>query len=171
MERKEWRFVDKSDWGDGPWQKEADKFQWPDENTGFPCLIVRAPLTGSLCGYVGVSKKHPDYGKYYEDIDIDVHGGLTFAAGCAEDREHGICHIVGPGEDDAVWWFGFDTGHAFDLTPAMEVRRKALETRHPDLPKEPRGTPWDARYKTARYLKSQVKSLARQLKLREKRRV
>lgn len=56
--------VDKSGWGDGPWQLEPDKKQWEDEVTGLPCLIVRnTQVTGSLCGYVGVPQGHPLYGK------------------------------------------------------------------------------------------------------------
>ena len=34
MEHKTWATVDKSAWGDGPWQDEPDKEQWPDEATG-----------------------------------------------------------------------------------------------------------------------------------------
>ena len=73
--------VDKSTWGDGPWQAEPDKKQWSDPATGLPCLIVRGPV-GALCGYVGVSPDHPLYGKGHDDLDVEVHGGLTFARGC-----------------------------------------------------------------------------------------
>ncbi len=31
METKEWRFIDKSKWGEGPWQSEPDKMQWLDK--------------------------------------------------------------------------------------------------------------------------------------------
>lgn len=61
METREYRTVDKSAWGPGPWQDEPDKRQWQDEATGLPCLIVRNPA-GALCGYVGVSKEHPAFG-------------------------------------------------------------------------------------------------------------
>ena len=40
METIDYRTVDKTTWGAGPWQDEPDKKQWRDE-TGFPCLIVR----------------------------------------------------------------------------------------------------------------------------------
>ena len=33
----------------------------------------------SYCVYVILSNNHPDVGKDYEEIDIDVHGGLTYA--------------------------------------------------------------------------------------------
>lgn len=38
-----------------------------DEETGYPCLIVRAPVTGALCGYVGVPERHPLYGCPYNE--------------------------------------------------------------------------------------------------------
>lgn len=74
---------DKSDWGDGAWQREPDKMQWPDERTGMPCMMVRGP-SGSWCGYVGVLPGHPAYGQPYQDIDVSVHGGLTFSDVCAD---------------------------------------------------------------------------------------
>lgn len=83
MQAIEYRTVDKSEWLDGPWKYEPDKKQWRDEATGLPCLIVRGP-SGSLCGYVGVPPTHPAYGKQYDDVSVEVHGGLTFADKCAE---------------------------------------------------------------------------------------
>lgn len=67
METKEYTTMDKSTWGEGEWQSECDKRQWKDEETGYPCLIVRAPVTGALCGYVGVPEKHLLYGCCYGD--------------------------------------------------------------------------------------------------------
>ena len=49
MQRIEYRTIDKSQWGEGPWQDEPDKIQWQDEETGLPCLIVRGHM-GFLCG-------------------------------------------------------------------------------------------------------------------------
>lgn len=118
METIEYRTIDKSNWPQGPWTKEVDKRQWPDITTALPCLIVRNRSAGHLCGYVGVPPGHPLHGKHYEEPDVDVHGGLTFAGSCRPNsEEHGICHIPGPGEPDAVWWFGFDCGHYDDVSP------------------------------------------------------
>jgi len=33
---------------------------------------------GHSNGYIGVPKGHVWYGKHYDDIECDVHGGLTF---------------------------------------------------------------------------------------------
>ena len=122
MKTIEYRTIDKSGWGSGPWQTECDKRQWMDEATGLPCLIVRNEVLGFLCGYVGVARGHPLFEASYDDDgarDLEVHGGLTFADKCqpARAEDHGICHAVEPGEDDDVWWLGFDSGHALDLVP------------------------------------------------------
>ena len=63
MKTMEYRTIDKSTWGEGEWQNEPDKKQWQDEETNYPCLIVRSPVSGSLCGYVGVSEGHALFGK------------------------------------------------------------------------------------------------------------
>lgn len=84
MERIEYRgIVDKADWSRGPWDEEPDKIQWRDHASGLPCMIVRGP-SGSLCGYVGVPECHSAHGKDYDSLDVEVHGGLTFARGCSE---------------------------------------------------------------------------------------
>ena len=117
MKTLSYHTTDKSQWLDGPWKDEPDKMQWPDAATGYPCLIVRNPV-GALCGYVGVTKDHPAYGKGYEDVDAGAHGGLTFAGKCRPGGEdHAICHVVEAGEDDDVWWLGFDCAHSNDFTP------------------------------------------------------
>ena len=56
-------------------------------------------------GYVLVPEGHKFHDKRYDDIDVDVHGGLTFSE-----------HI--PEGDDFGWrpgyWVGFDTAHTGD---------------------------------------------------------
>lgn len=83
MERITYTTIDKSSWPRGPWDSEPDKVQWQDETTHLPCLIVRSP-SGALCGYVGVPRSHPFYERYYDDCNIDAHGGLTFAGHCSK---------------------------------------------------------------------------------------
>jgi hypothetical protein len=175
METKEYRTVDKSEWGGGPWDDEPDKVQYQDEVTGMPCLIVRGPLD-VLCGYVGVDENHPWHGKEYSDDDVcvDVHGGLTFSESCQEIPEGvsiaeemkgnppeavGICHIPGPGEPDNVWWFGFDTGHHTDLTPTMNKSMREWREQYNIEYKSGLGQT----YKTIDYVKEQIQMLAIQL--------
>ena len=101
MEKIEYRTIDKSGWSRGEWDDEPDKMQWVDEQTSMPCLIVRNN-GGALCGYVGVGRNHPLFGKDYNDcispekhegpVDyhyectpsgiLEAHGGITFADGC-----------------------------------------------------------------------------------------
>lgn len=67
MKTLEYRTIDKSPWGAGPWDIEPDKMQWRDEATGLPCLIVRNH-GGAWCGYVGVADGHPLYRVGYSDV-------------------------------------------------------------------------------------------------------
>jgi hypothetical protein len=154
MKQQEWHFTDKSTWGDGEWMSEPDKMQWTDEATGLPCLIVRGP-SGALCGYVGVSSSHPAFEKDFSDVDVSCHGGLTFADKCSG-TEHGICHKVEDGEDDNVWWLGFDCYHGCDIGPGAEARYRAkgIRSLHDS----------DAKYRTVDYVKREVTRLAEQLK-------
>jgi hypothetical protein len=130
--------VDKSEWGDGPWQNEPDKIQWRDEATGLPCLVNRGP-SGAWCGYVGVPPSHPAYEVDYDDVyelaggypdgydRISVHGGLTYSRHCAHGpEESSICHVPEPGEPDNVWWLGFDCAHSGDLAPRMVLDRSTV---------------------------------------------
>lgn len=197
MTDSEWTYVDKSAWPRGEWDGEPDKKQWTDPATGLPCLIVRNP-GGALCGYVGVSAGHPAFEKNWDAVNVDVHGGLTFADKCADmSREawerarkvfadsraeaekfpqgdsaerirawspvidsyeawvekmqgRAICHLVQPGDDDNVWWLGFDCSHCGDVTPKYDGRYPRFER--------------DANYKSIGYVTRQVESLAAQLK-------
>lgn len=157
---KEYRTMDKTKWGPGPWQDEPDKVQWMDEQTGLPCLIVRAPSTGALCGYVGVAHGHPAYLADYDSVEADVHGGLTFAGPCQKGVpiESGVCHVPALGEVDDVWWLGFDCAHAFDVMPAMNALRATIWKDLPPL-KEMRDV-----YRDIAYVKAEVAALAAQLK-------
>ena len=114
---EEYRTEDKAGWGEGPWQDEPDKVVWVDPATGLDCMAHRN-RSGAWCGYVGVPAGHPAYGQDYDNVDVDCHGGLTFAAGCQEtgDPAHGICHVPQEGRPAEVWWLGFDCAH-FKMRP------------------------------------------------------
>jgi hypothetical protein len=156
----QYRTMEKSAWGDGPWQDEPDKVQWSDETTGYACLIVRN-WSGALCGYVGVQKGHPLYERSWSDCQdfVKVHGGLTYSNHCQESQdgsrveESGICHKTHG--DDKTWWLGFDTCHAWDVVPGY--------------PSEPLLGDWGTWvYRDIAYVRGEVASLARQLKEMEK---
>ena len=134
MDTIEYRTMDKAAWQRGPWDDEPDKIQWQDEATEMPCLINRNRM-GALCGYVGVPVGHPWHGQGYDDCRLpddgwpDVHGGLTYSAGCdhSDDPSAGICHVPGEGEPDNVWWLGFDCAHAWDKSD-MGYPQSMLDT-------------------------------------------
>lgn len=142
MSKIEIPVIDKTGWGEGPWQHEPDRVEF--EHAGLPCLMQRHERFGHWCGYAAVPPGHPAYGKDLDDIDVEAHGGVTYAALCAG----AICHTPKPGEPDNVWWFGFDCAHAFDLIPAMT---------HPSL-RFP-----DEHYRDLTYVRGQVERLAEQL--------
>lgn len=146
MRTIEYTTIDKSQWRRGPWDNEVDKKQWLDAASGLPCMIRRAGSMGHWCGYVGVPRNHPLYRRDYNDIDVDVHGGLTFADACRDGPDHSaICHKVEPGEDDDVWWLGFDCGHDGDISPGMQWVRP------------------DGFYRDQAYVEDEVVRLAKQL--------
>lgn len=103
--------------GVGPWVDEPDRVEWKSAG-GLPCLIVRNAACGHLCGYVAVPPGHPMHGRGTDDerLDLDVHGGITYAAACRGD----VCHVPAPGEPDDVWWIGFDAAHAGDAIPLTD---------------------------------------------------
>lgn len=84
--------------------------EWPPSNLepearwhahGLECMVLKGPL-GTLNGYVRVPTSHSDAMRLYSEVDIDVHGGLTFGMRVANGR-----------------WFGFDTAHVGDYVPDL----------------------------------------------------
>ena len=133
--------------GEGPWNDEADKVSWVDEETGLGCIMLRQ-TDGTISGYVGVGPDHPLFGYEADAVPVGisgtVHGGVTYGRECEvnrfERRAHGkprqerytVCHTtfvrtiqeyrtVRTTENDFdhedLWWFGFDTSHPGDLVP------------------------------------------------------
>jgi hypothetical protein len=58
--------IDKSTWGAGPWQDEPDRVDFIAH--GFACLALRHPDHGHYCGYAGVPREHPFYGRPHGEI-------------------------------------------------------------------------------------------------------
>jgi hypothetical protein len=139
------RDIDRSGWGAGSWDEEPDRVDF--EHAGFPCLILRTRM-GFLCGYVAVPEGHPDFEKTYDDIGVDVHGGLTYAAHCSGH----ICHVPAPGAPDNVWWLGFDCAHCWDIAPGRVADDKRYGLHDPM-----------SQYRDIRYVRREVESLADQL--------
>ena len=120
--------------GEGPWSKENDRVEF--KNAGLTCLIQRNSL-GAWCGYVGIPSSHRFYKKHYDtvDVEVEVHGGLTYSGECAGV----ICH-----KTEKLWWFGFDCAHYMDFIPTFCKIGKDI-------------------YRDQRYVTEQTMSLAEQL--------
>ena len=82
------------------WEQEPNSKKFGE--SGYLCEVRRHPSLGHLCGYVHLPKGHELFGIGYYDVDVNIHGGLTYA-----EQE---------GDD---WVFGFDCAHAGDLVPGM----------------------------------------------------
>ncbi len=150
----------------GEWQSEPDHFEFFDDRTAYHCLGARTAM-GTWCGYVSVPKKHPLYGKDRNRVNplVQIHGGITF-----EGAMHG---------KTGRWYFGFDCCHAFDLIPCMIALMESSgfakellefdETLRDFLGKHGLGYKPMKEYRNIRYVKSECKRMARQLKLLERR--
>ena len=57
-------------------------------------------------GYLGVSRDHPWWRKGINEIEAEVHGGVTYTS--HRNPVHGS-------EKNDVWWVGFTTSHESDL--------------------------------------------------------
>lgn len=134
----------------GPWNDEADKVGWIDEESGMRCIMLRQ-TNGTLSGYVGVDPDHPFFGYEKDALPValatSVHRGIDYSKACEENRKprferYTVCHVVRqraatpmnsaqgtqdqfPEED--VWWLGFDTDHQYDLVPMQRQDRKLGE--------------------------------------------
>jgi len=83
-----------------PWPRPDHTLKvW--EAHGLQCAVCRGGV--ALCGYVRVPVGHPAYGKHYDDVDVRVHGGITF------------CQKSPDG-----FWLGFDCGHCDDWWGLVE---------------------------------------------------
>jgi hypothetical protein len=162
---KQWTTVDKTGWGEGAWQSEPDKISWTDAATDLPCLMVRN-RAGAWCGYVGVDPSHSYHSVDYADVDINVHGGLTYSGLCDPDatEEEGICHIPEPGKSHDIWWFGFDCLHFQDIGPVYEMFDNQRRAEDPTWPVKPASLRVYESYKTQAYVEAQIAHLAHQLR-------
>jgi hypothetical protein len=139
--------IDRTGWDPGPWDSEPDRVDW--ESYGLPCLMIRNSL-GNWCGYVGVAEGHKYFGKDYDQTDVSVHGGLTYADSC----KGVICHVPKPGMPEKVWWLGWDAAHLGDYVPGMYTRKHRSIGIY--------GHDGDT-YKDLAYVKQETESLAEQL--------
>src|SRR6266852_2577156 len=92
-----------------PMERAVEK-KW--DFNGLQCVVARADLADGdeglmkhRCGYVRIPQCHKWHGKDYDDIDVSVHGGLTFS------KVEPCSHVDGTG-----YWIGFDCAHSGDAS-------------------------------------------------------
>lgn len=119
-----------------PWTQEPDYAEFT--LNGFTCVIRRPFDKGHLCGYVGLPEGHKSFGSPYAEIEVDIHGGLTYAS-------HDVAEYNGPG----LWWIGFDCDHYGDYSDDDREFRFLFDS--------------VATYKTFGYVFAQLQSLTSQL--------
>jgi hypothetical protein len=124
-------------------EKEGDYKAF--EYEGYKCRVIRpfpynkndAHNLFHLCGYVGLPKKHKYYNKGYDDIPVEVHGGLTFSEDTLQRQP-----------EKNLWWIGFDCAHSGDVAHFYF---------NPPTIRE------DETYKDMKYVETEIKSLVDQL--------
>jgi hypothetical protein len=70
---------------------------------GLRAVVIIHPA-GHRCGYVAVPEGHKYHGKGYDDVPVNVHGGLTYAGGKSDY----------PAPSAGLWWLGYDCAHLGD---------------------------------------------------------
>lgn len=109
--------------------------------------VVTFTPGGYRCGYVGVTPESRYYGKFYDDLEIECHGGLTYSDG-GKDSAHPI-------ESD-LWWFGFDCGHCFDGND-IELAKMYYPERHI------LGIEYEGEVRSLEYVQNECQKIADQL--------
>lgn len=91
------------------------------EHRGFTCVVIGQSI-GHRCGYVAIPQSHKLFGVDYNEVDIDVHGGLTYGEYMDADLEvnenGGMYEVTGRYPKDLeggnFYWLGFDCAHYND---------------------------------------------------------
>ena len=124
--------------------KEGDFEEWIDPLSNYTCRISRMIQFQHWNGYVRIPDTHPCFGKGYDDIDVNVHGGLTYS----DDHFPNYSSVT----KDGYWILGFDTGHAWDRSPRIMIHFP----NHRRFEREV--------YRDKEYITKEVTKLAKQLK-------
>lgn len=75
-------------------------------------------------GYVIIPKGHRFHGKHYDEIPVDVHGGLTFSEYASD---LGWPELA---DESDGWVVGFDTGHFADNASRWTKENVIKETEY-----------------------------------------
>ena len=160
------------------------------EQAGYKCVVIFGSI-GHRCGYVGIPKNHPLYGKDYSDYleikkadvgDREVSGILPLLGAWLDEDERirieayfqchgGITYAGGGGHSSYpigsdLWWFGFDCGHAGDKSDLDYAMQKFPSHRKEYQQRKMVESkyPIDDVIRTEEYVADECKKLAEQLK-------
>lgn len=136
--------IDKTNWPDGPWKKEPDEYDFMYKD--YECCIRRGPR-GTLNGYVIIPNDHPSFSK---ELDIKVHGGITYDEKGKERKLGKKVRII-----------GFDTAHSEDIVPVKLVPKEQLCIDLHDLFFG--GSEEEPTYKDMEFVQNQIKKMVDQL--------
>lgn len=131
----------------GDWNNEPNRLNWT--HAGLDCMIIRNPRLLHWCGYVGLRPNHSCFKKRGDDVNVEVHGGLTYARDC----EGHICHITDD-PSEKIFWLGFDCAHYGDLSPGFSDLSSRLPASRYGLFET---------YRNLAYIVAETNSLAEQL--------
>jgi hypothetical protein len=109
------------------------------EYKGYKCRIIRVGAGVSkmihLCGYILIPQGKKYYQEYFDNLDINIHGGITYSStNLRFQPEEG-------------WWIGFDCAHSGDLCYMYESENYSHDV-----------------YRTMEFVESELKSAVDQLK-------
>jgi len=161
------------------------------EHAGYQCVVTFGYM-GHRCGYVGIPKEHPLYGKKCEEYleikkkdigDRKVSGIFPLLGACLDEDEririeayfqcHGGITYSGGGENSHypiasdLWWFGFDCAHAGDkrdLKLAYDRFPNKREILKYQMELEEKYPIEDDVIRTEEYVADECRKLAEQLK-------
>jgi hypothetical protein len=125
--------------------KVVDKWE---TKAGLTAYMVATSM-GTFNGYVAVPKDNKNYKVDYMDLDVEVHGGVTFS-------DYELYELI----EDGDWLFGFDCLHSGDGRNPKLVEKYDLKMDNFffDIPDYP-GDTW----KDEKYVKEECEKLAKQL--------
>lgn len=123
------------------------------EVDGFKCVIV-GQNWGHRCGYIEIPSNHKYYGVGYDEIDIDIHGGWTYA------NVSSTYPIESPTN---TYWIGFDCNHYCDAKD-IELVKSFGDTRTTKYILENNHTYEDAIVRTMKYVENELRNAVKKLK-------
>jgi hypothetical protein len=88
-------------------KEEGDYYEWEytaENSSVMKCYLQRHGSMKHLCGYVVLTEDNKFWYKDYDEVPVQVHGGLTYASSDENDN----------------WILGFDCAHSGDLVPSLQ---------------------------------------------------